>query len=68
MGIGYKLVDYVCHLFNDVDSIMLEVRDSNEAAIKLYEKCGFEEINRRKKYYGDEDAIIMKKVISNERC
>ena len=68
MGIGSKLVDYISHLFNDVDNIMLEVRDSNENAIKLYEKCGFEEINRRKKYYGDEDAIIMKKVISNEGC
>ena len=68
MGIGSKLVDYISHLFDDVDNIMLEVRDSNENAIRLYEKCGFEEINRRKKYYGDEDAIIMKKVISNEGC
>ena len=67
-GIGYKLVDYVCHVFDDVDSIMLEVRDSNEAAINLYKKCGFEEINRRVKYYGNEDAIIMKKVTSNEGC
>ena len=42
--------------------------ESNNAAINLYKKCGFVEINRRKKYYGDEDAIVMKKVISNERC
>ncbi len=68
MGIGSKLVDYVSHLFSDVDNIMLEVRDSNNNAINLYKKCGFEEINRRKKYYGNEDAIIMKKVISNEGC
>jgi len=68
MGIGYKLIDYVAHLFSDVNNIMLEVRDSNEAAINLYKKYGFEIINVRKKYYGNEDAIIMKKVISNEGC
>ncbi|MBQ4032317.1 MAG: GNAT family N-acetyltransferase [Bacilli bacterium] len=68
MGIGKKLVQYVCNAFDDVESIMLEVRESNEAAINLYKKCGFVEINRRKKYYGNEDAIIMKKVISNEGC
>ena len=68
IGIGTKLVDYVCSLYDDVDNVMLEVRESNENAIKLYKKCGFEEINRRKKYYGNEDAIIMKKVISNEGC
>lgn len=38
----------------------LEVRASNEAAIKLYEEFGFEEEGRRKAYYTDgEDAIIM---------
>ncbi len=68
MGIGYRLIDYVAHLFSDVNNIMLEVRDSNEAAINLYKKYGFEIINVRKKYYGNEDAIIMKKVISNEGC
>ena len=67
-GIGKKLVDYVSNLFDDVNNIMLEVKESNQAAINLYSKCGFKEINRRKKYYGNEDAIIMKKVISNEGC
>jgi len=67
-GIGKKLVDYVCTLYDDIDNVMLEVRESNKYALRLYEKCGFEEINRRKKYYGKEDAIIMKKVISNEGC
>ena len=43
--------------------MMLEVRESNISAIKLYEKVGFEEINRRKKYYGNEDAIIMERII-----
>lgn len=39
----------------------LEVRRSNEAAIALYEKNGFEGVGYRKGYYEDngEDALIM---------
>ncbi len=39
----------------------LEVRDSNEAAKLLYEKCLFRFVAVRKKYYQDnqEDAIVM---------
>ena len=41
--------------------ITLEVRESNEPAIKLYEKFLFDSIGMRKKYYQDngENAIIM---------
>jgi ribosomal-protein-alanine N-acetyltransferase len=41
----------------------LEVRESNEAAQKLYEKCGFRTVAIRKKYYSDnqEDAVVMLK-------
>ncbi|WP_444998196.1 ribosomal protein S18-alanine N-acetyltransferase [Aliikangiella sp. IMCC44359] len=46
-----------------VKSIFLEVRVSNQAAIKLYKKFGFVEVGRRKKYYqcvtGREDALVM---------
>ena len=43
-------------------SILLEVRVSNELAISLYKKKGFEELGIRKKFYEHpvEDAIIMK--------
>ena len=39
----------------------LEVRESNEAAIALYEKLGFEVVGSRDGYYRDnnEDAILM---------
>lgn len=42
-------------------NLMLEVRESNGSAIKLYEKVGFEKIGRRKGYYQDtkEDALIL---------
>jgi [ribosomal protein S18]-alanine N-acetyltransferase len=39
----------------------LEVRASNDGAIRLYEKFGFQTVGRRKKYYQDtgEDGVIM---------
>jgi ribosomal-protein-alanine N-acetyltransferase len=38
----------------------LEVRPSNRAALSLYEKFGFQEAGRRKRYYADgEDAAIL---------
>ena len=41
-------------------SVVLEVRPSNEAAIRLYESLGFAIIGRRKRYYPDkEDALVL---------
>ena len=44
-----------------VTAITLEVRPSNNAAIKLYENFGLKSVGRRKGYYLDngEDALIM---------
>ena len=40
--------------------VLLEVRRSNEPALALYRRVGFEETNVRKRYYDDgEDAIEM---------
>lgn len=43
-----------------VEAIFLEVRESNAAAKKLYESCGFEPVGRRKDYYSNplEDALL----------
>jgi ribosomal-protein-alanine N-acetyltransferase len=48
-----------------IESVFLEVRISNEAAIGLYENNGFDRIGVRKAYYNDtgEDAILMRKDI-----
>jgi len=41
--------------------LTLEVRESNQAARRLYERCGFREVAVRKNYYERprEDAVLM---------
>jgi len=48
-------------LDNALKSVFLEVRKSNEAAIALYKKHGYEPVGLRKNYYTSpvEDAVIM---------
>ena len=67
-GIATKLIDYVIGLFNDVENVMLEVNENNIAAISLYKKSKFEVISQRNNYYGSDAALIMKRVVENERC
>ena len=49
------------------EQILLEVRESNEAAIRLYVKTGFNKISLRKNYYRDpqEHAVIMQKILES---
>jgi ribosomal-protein-alanine N-acetyltransferase len=46
--------------------ILLEVRQSNNAAINLYKSFGFKEIGVRKKYYKDEDALMLRLINRKE--
>lgn len=64
-NIGSKLMSYLISIAieNRVVNITLEVRKSNEVAIRLYKKFGFREVAIRKYYYGDEDAILMEKQV-----
>ena len=57
-GIATQLIDYVKGNY-DYETITLEVRSKNDAAIKMYQKNGFEVINTRKKYYENDDAYVM---------
>ena len=62
-GIGRMLLNALmdeakqrgCH------QMLLEVRESNQIAIQLYESCGFSQIAVRKKYYSQplEDGLVM---------
>ena len=67
-GIATKLINYVIDLFDDIDNVMLEVNENNMPAISLYKKNDFEIINKRNNYYGSDAALIMKRVVENERC
>lgn len=55
------LFDYAIN--NNMQFISLEVRVTNNAAISLYEKLGFERLGIRKGFYSHptEDALIMTK-------
>ena len=63
MGIGERLLIAAIEQAMEYDQevVTLEVRASNDAARRLYEKYGFANVGRRVRYYTDnnEDAIIM---------
>ena len=66
-GYGHRLLhDSVSVLSSyGIQTVFLEVRCTNTAAISLYEKLGFAVIARREDYYeasaGREDALVMRR-------
>jgi len=63
LGIGTKLIRELLHRAQcDATSVLLEVRESNLAARRLYEKLGFSEQGRRRNYYREptEDALLLR--------
>lgn len=60
-GIAKALADKMLEICKDDEQIVLEVRESNSAAISLYEKLGFSKAGIRKRFYHtpDEDGITM---------
>ena len=60
-GIGKKLIEYTIKKHH-LKALNLEVRESNDAVI-FYQKMGFKIVRKIPKYYRNEDAYFMKKVI-----
>ena len=62
-GLATKLLGHVIQVLKSRSAthFFLEVRESNQDAIGLYKKFGFETIGRRKRYYTktNEDALVM---------
>lgn len=66
-GLGRRFLSWLCEdLCRQTGAAMLlEVRPSNGAALRLYESAGFQRVGLRKRYYPShqptrEDAIVMK--------
>jgi [ribosomal protein S18]-alanine N-acetyltransferase len=66
VGFGRRLLEHLLERATaaGVTEAFLEVRPSNLAAIRLYQRLGFEQIGIRRGYYqapdGREDAIVLK--------
>ena len=61
-GIATLLLNNILDICNEknIKTINLEVNEENFSAIRLYQKFGFKENGRRKKYYDNKfDAILM---------
>lgn len=69
-GIGSQLLLYVMHEAScrGVKKFFLDVRVSNTAALRFYEKAGFVKAGLRKAYYTDtrEDAVLMSMTVFNQ--
>jgi ribosomal-protein-alanine N-acetyltransferase len=65
-GHGWKMLEWIAQCTRDYGarSLMLEVRPSNEPALRLYQRYGFVRIGVRPGYYpavgGREDAMVMR--------
>lgn len=62
LGIASALLAECEKIFQDMNTIRLSVRVSNDAAIKLYEGAGYKQVDRWERYYtGGEDALVFEK-------
>ncbi|MDQ5810157.1 MAG: GNAT family N-acetyltransferase, partial [Actinomycetota bacterium] len=59
IGYARSLIHAVIAAFPEARYVHLEVRPSNGPARALYEALGFAITGRRRRYYGDEDALLM---------
>ena len=75
LGIGVKMMNAIESVAaqQSMRRIILEVRPSNESALKLYQSLGYEQIGVRKNYYPvdmtsglREDALVLAKSIKLE--
>ena len=67
-GIAKALLQQMLAELSQAQSVTLEVRKSNSAAIALYKAFGFEQVGERKNFYSQptENAILMTKTLNGE--
>lgn len=60
----FKRLGYASELINQIPNdkeVFLEVNEKNKSALGFYHKNGFKIVSKRKNYYKNDSAIIMKK-------
>lgn len=62
-GLGATLLDaaLAASAAAGAEAMFLEAAADNVAALALYEKRGFSRVGLRKAYYGDKDAVVMRR-------
>ena len=66
-GYAHVLLEAALGAFPQARCVHLEVRPSNVPARSLYESLGFVTTGRRRRYYGDEDALLMTRYLPAHR-
>ena len=66
-GYAHVLLEAALGAFPEARCVHLEVRPSNVPARSLYESLGFVTTGRRRRYYGDEDALLMTRYLPARR-
>lgn len=66
-SIGFELMNFFIKEVKNANcnSITLEVNINNIAAINLYKKFGFKMVSIRKKYYNNDDALLMQRKLGD---
>lgn len=62
-GIATKMLQEIETILEQksINEVHLEVREDNSAALKLYQKSGYQKIGRLEKYYGKAHGLHLKK-------
>ena len=65
MGIARKLLTQIEELLRQkgATECRLEVRETNAAALSLYEKLGYKKVGRLERYYGDAHGLYLRKIL-----
>ena len=58
-GLARALMEAALDTHPDALRVYLEVRPSNKAARTLYDSMGFATVGLKRRYYGNEDALLM---------
>lgn len=66
-GVGRALLEEALEeaRVRGADHLFLQVRESNEAALRLYDSAGFRKVGRRRGYYRSpsEDALVLQRAV-----